>query len=330
MAFKQLQMFTPDAAAPFIPELLRYMDSLGMSSLNRGKTKVDAIHASLIQHLLPEGVPVDQEDEEEGIILSDAQTLRLYRRICQKTKSIKGETIDDCLRELKASPYINTIDFVDSCRTGKEFTTFTNWHHFCGYTMSPGKTISLGYAKTSGILAPLLQNLQNSPNSVDPLASRQGLLRDLHHRLSAREIHLQQRFNVTIGPERSDPRILQPIAPLTSDRRQDASITNRMANATSLKMKCNVIPTSKPASSVQTPHLSNHASSSTSANARVSHPAPTSTRVTKDTTRRRDQRVQIKQESTATTNKRAHTTTTTEEPPKPKRKRRTELEMLAL
>ncbi|CAE7178371.1 hypothetical protein CFE70_005856 [Pyrenophora teres f. teres 0-1] len=72
MAFKQLQTFTPDAAAPFIPELLRCMDSLDMSSLNRGKTKVDAIHALLIQHLLPEGVPVDQEDEEEGIILSDA------------------------------------------------------------------------------------------------------------------------------------------------------------------------------------------------------------------------------------------------------------------
>ncbi|KAL7774940.1 hypothetical protein CFE70_005855 [Pyrenophora teres f. teres 0-1] len=92
--------------------------------------------------------------------------------------------------------------------------------------MSPGKTISLGYAKTSRILAPLLQNLQNGPNSVDPLATRQGLLRDLHRRLSARGINLQQRFNVTFGPERSDPRVLQPIAPLTSDRRQDASITH--------------------------------------------------------------------------------------------------------
>ncbi|KAI0607575.1 Cauli-VI multi-domain protein [Pyrenophora tritici-repentis] len=76
-AFKQLENFKPNATASFLAELDRYMNSQGLSKENQGKPKVDAIRTSLIQHLLPEGVPVDQEDEEEGIILSDAQTLRL-------------------------------------------------------------------------------------------------------------------------------------------------------------------------------------------------------------------------------------------------------------
>ncbi|KAI2482763.1 Cauli-VI multi-domain protein [Pyrenophora tritici-repentis] len=109
-AFKQLENFKPNATAPFLAELDRYMNSQGLSKENQGKPKVDAIRTSLIQHLLPEGVPVDQEDEEEGIILSDAQTLRLYRKMCHKTHRVKGETIDG-LRALKASPYINIVDF---------------------------------------------------------------------------------------------------------------------------------------------------------------------------------------------------------------------------
>ncbi|EDU45261.1 conserved hypothetical protein [Pyrenophora tritici-repentis Pt-1C-BFP] len=113
-AFKQLENFKPNATASFLAELDRYMNSQGLSKENQGKPKVDAIRTSLIQHLLPEGVPVDQEDEEEGIILSDAQTLRLYRKMCHKTHRVKGETIDG-LRALKASPYIN----IDASTTGR-------------------------------------------------------------------------------------------------------------------------------------------------------------------------------------------------------------------
>ncbi|PWO23195.1 hypothetical protein PtrARCrB10_08277 [Pyrenophora tritici-repentis] len=314
-AFKQLENFKPNATASFLAELDRYMNSQGLSKENQGKPKVDAIRTSLIQHLLPEGVPVDQEDEEEGIILSDAQTLRLYRKMCHKTHRVK---------------------------------------------------------------APLLQDLVNGPNSVDLLATRQGLLRDLNRRFSARGIDLQQKFNVTLGTE----------------RRQDASTTGRNAEATSSKTKSSVNPIPNPESSLQTSRSLNGASSSTQPNPTASHTGPSSNRATKDaargrdqelepkqepapstnkrphptstnqdTARRRDQEVQIKQEPEASTSRRTHpgTTstsanqdstrgrkqevqveqgptastnkrarTTTEEPPEAKRKRRTELELLAL
>jgi hypothetical protein len=95
-------------------------------------------------------------------------------------------TIDDSLLELNRSPFVNIKDFVDACRTRKPLTRFSKWEKFVGYTMKPGKTMDLKYAKKNEFLAPLLQNLGSGANAVNLIRQRGRLLRERAQRLHER------------------------------------------------------------------------------------------------------------------------------------------------
>jgi hypothetical protein len=185
-AFKEQPGFKPDYNASFNHELERFTESQkALPESARRQAGIDAIYNSLIQYLLPEGLSVDQVDEEEGPILNEAQTLKMYQGMCRMASKTVHNTIDDSLLELNRSPYVNIKGFFDTCRTSKPLTRLSKWEKFVDYTMKPGKKMNLKYAKNE-FLTPLLQNLGSGANAVNPIRQRGRLLRERAQRLRER------------------------------------------------------------------------------------------------------------------------------------------------
>lgn len=150
------------------------------------KAKIDAIRDALIHHFLPCGITVDQEDEEEGIVLTDDQSLKIYQGMCNLAGKRVFDNIDDCLLELKRRPYVNIMDFVNTFRTGKHVDTWDNWYDFVDYTKN-GNAIDVSYAKQNEFLAPLLQNMRGPGCSVDPRKIREDFVAKREERMRARQ-----------------------------------------------------------------------------------------------------------------------------------------------
>ncbi|KAF1845572.1 uncharacterized protein K460DRAFT_405826 [Cucurbitaria berberidis CBS 394.84] len=204
MAFKALVNFTPRPTAPFEDEFRRYAASQDLYGPEMRKAKIDAIRDDLIRHFLPNGITVDQEDEEEGIILTEDQTLKIYQGMCRLAgKHIPGD-IDECLWELKSQPFVNIMDFVNTFRTGERVRTFNSWDDFVNYTVN-GHRIDVQYAKDNEFLAPLLQDLRKGPGSVDPTSVRRAFIARRAERMRARQRYLPpvKREPLTTLPEAS-------------------------------------------------------------------------------------------------------------------------------
>jgi hypothetical protein len=173
-ALKRRADFKPDSTASFNEEVKRSIKSQILPESERRQFKIDAIRDSLIQHLLLDGLSIDQVDEVEGPILSEAQTLTIYRGMCELAEKRPRSTIDRCLVGLKQAPFVNIIDFVDTCRTGCALPTFQHWSKFITYTTGSGKRTDLEYARENEFLAPLLQDLTSSGGrGVDPILVRE-------------------------------------------------------------------------------------------------------------------------------------------------------------
>lgn len=185
-AFRKSTNFEPKPTASFNDEFKRFAASQRMDRPAMNKAKVDAIRDSLIHFCLPGGLTVDQEDPDEGIILTLVQTLEIYKTMCRLAgKTVQGR-INHCLRELNAAPYVNIIDFIDNYRTQQRIRTFQNWSAFKHYTLD-GRTINVEYASKNEFLAPLLQDFGRGPGAVNPMTQRDRLIRERDGRIRDRE-----------------------------------------------------------------------------------------------------------------------------------------------
>jgi hypothetical protein len=171
-AFKHLPTFTPDPTASFNEEFTRFASSQRMNGQQKRKAKIEAIRDEIIQHFLPEGVRIsdEQEDENGYVVLDHHQKLEIFQALCRKARKPVHKSLDECLLELKNRPFVNIMDFVKTYRTGEEVCTFDDWDEFKEYTFND-RTVNLAMARENEFLAPLLQDLGRGPNAVDPRAA---------------------------------------------------------------------------------------------------------------------------------------------------------------
>ncbi|KAG9196634.1 hypothetical protein G6011_01755 [Alternaria panax] len=73
----------PQRRKPVKEEIKRLLSSQHLAEPSRREAGIDAIRDLLIQYLLPERISVDQEDQKEGLILTDDQTLVIYQNTCR-------------------------------------------------------------------------------------------------------------------------------------------------------------------------------------------------------------------------------------------------------
>ncbi|KAH7391715.1 hypothetical protein BKA66DRAFT_607275 [Pyrenochaeta sp. MPI-SDFR-AT-0127] len=185
--FKQQLNFVPQPTASFNDEFKRFASTQEWESKDHlRKAKIDAIRDELIHHCLPGGITIDQEDEEEGIILTEGQTLQIYQEMCRLAGKPVHNDIDSCILELKRRPFVNILDFIDTFRTGERVHTFNDWDKFVKYTFD-GRIIDVKYAKENEFLAPLLQNLRKGPGIIDPTNFRRDFVAKRAARLRERE-----------------------------------------------------------------------------------------------------------------------------------------------
>ncbi|KAJ4305909.1 hypothetical protein N0V90_001442 [Kalmusia sp. IMI 367209] len=62
--------------------------------------------------------------------LTDEQRLAGYQKLCRSTKHSSGNTVEECIRNLKSAPYVNIFDLIDARREGKHFRTFMTFEEF--------------------------------------------------------------------------------------------------------------------------------------------------------------------------------------------------------
>lgn len=168
--FKQLPGFTPTPNESFKDEFNRFASSQGLSQHEKRVARVDAIRNEVIRHLLPDGVRIfaEQDDDNGYVRLDYDQRLLIYQVMCRKARKLVHATVVESLIELKQRPFVNILDLVDTYRTGQEVRTFENFKQFKAYT-SKGRTVDLQMARETEFLAPLLQSLGRGPYSVDAL-----------------------------------------------------------------------------------------------------------------------------------------------------------------
>jgi viroplasmin and RNaseH domain-containing protein len=173
--FKQQPHFTPNPTAPFKEEFKRFESSQQWTNQDARKAKVDFIRDEIITYCLPDGIRIsdEQNEEEDYADLDEEQCLEVYQAMCHKAGKAVHSTIDECLIELKKSPFVNLLDFVDAWRTSSKLRTFASWPAFVAYTCE-GRRIDIQVAKDNEFLAPLLQDLQMGPLAVNPIAIRRA------------------------------------------------------------------------------------------------------------------------------------------------------------
>jgi hypothetical protein len=213
---------------------------------------VDAIRDEIIQHFLPDGICIsaEQDDDEGYVDLEDDQTLEVFQAMCRKVGKPAPPSINSCLLQLKAAPYVNILDFVDCYRTGIKIQTFTDWNKFEEYTMA-GRKMDMQMAKDNEFLAPLLQDFRRGPGAVDPCTVRDTLVaRRLAQRAQRAEQRRQDdvRQNLATTSRRNLPRALSPSvfdrslslskSPTPAFERATPHIKNEYDNGNHSQIKC--------------------------------------------------------------------------------------------
>ncbi|KAL7774942.1 hypothetical protein CFE70_005857 [Pyrenophora teres f. teres 0-1] len=167
-AFQAAETFTPSPSIPLKQEFEVYASSQSLVGKKaRNSTLVTAMYDEIVYHYLPEGLQLDQYDEQKDAIkcLYQHQKLQIYRELCRISGKTLHRTIQECTHELKAeAPYVNLWDFIDACRTGERLKPFYDWGAFVSYTRSD-RLIPLQYALQNEFLAVFLQNLRQGPRS---------------------------------------------------------------------------------------------------------------------------------------------------------------------
>jgi hypothetical protein len=217
--FKHGLGFKPNPTSSFKQEFDRFASSQRWSDQEKRKARVDAIRDEIIQHVLPDGIRIsaEQDDDEGYVDLEDDQTLEVFQAICRKVGKPAPPSINSCLVQLKAAPYVNILDFVDCYRTGIKIQTFTDWDKFEEYTMA-GRKMDMQMAKDNEFLAPLLQDFRRGPGAVDPCTVRDTLLaRRLAQRVQRAEQRRQDDVRQNLATT-SRPHLPRALSPSVFDR----------------------------------------------------------------------------------------------------------------
>jgi len=222
--------FTPNPKAEFKKEFKRLASSQQWTAPQARRARVDAIRDEIIQHFLPDGIRIseDQDDDEGYTNLDDDQTLEIYLAMCRKAGKVirdrpdqdVSDRIDLCLMALKDKPYVNILDFVDTYRTGRPVRTFGGWNEFKKYTLH-GRRMDVMVAKENEFLAPLLQDFCGGPMSVDPRRTRRQFVTERAETLRQRKLALQESGSVTSSLEFS-----RESSPSVTDQDEDMSPPN--------------------------------------------------------------------------------------------------------
>ena len=89
------------------------------------KARFRASHNELIYHYLPEGVLFRQVVEGNSVMeLNTDQLLQIVRAMCWDSRRWAGNSIINCVAELKSAPFVNIFDFVNAVRMGTSVSTF--------------------------------------------------------------------------------------------------------------------------------------------------------------------------------------------------------------
>jgi hypothetical protein len=123
-------------------------------------------------------VPDDLDDENKISSLSELtehEQLLGWQALCRETGRTVGKTIWECRTSLKKKPYINIIDYIDAARVGAKIEMFDDFANFSHYTRTtPGKRVSLKYAKEDELLAALLQKLDGDSKGSNDRRPKHG------------------------------------------------------------------------------------------------------------------------------------------------------------
>ncbi|KAH7401863.1 hypothetical protein DE146DRAFT_443648 [Phaeosphaeria sp. MPI-PUGE-AT-0046c] len=175
-AFEPQSDFIPNPTATFKDEFERFSGTQQWTKQQERKARVDAIRDEIIKHCLPYGVRIGHsQDDGEYVHLDKEQYLEVYQAICRTARKPVHLTIDECLVELKAAPFVNILDFIDFFRTGQKLRTFSEWDEFKKYTLD-GRTMAIDYARENELLAPILQNFRRGPGATDPLCVKPQIM----------------------------------------------------------------------------------------------------------------------------------------------------------
>jgi hypothetical protein len=176
-AFPKLEAFNPKPTVHFKQEFERLASTQGWSKDKRRRTEVEKIKDEIVERYLQAGsFTANQHNNNGEITLTDKQTLEIYQNMLRSTMGKQAhDNIDDCLLELKARPYVNIIDLINTWRTGEKTQAFWDWDAFVEHTMDCN-TIAVNIVRDNEFLAPLLQDLGRGPSAVNPLAIRRRLL----------------------------------------------------------------------------------------------------------------------------------------------------------
>lgn len=185
-----LPNYAPDSKTTFNFEFDRFASSQQLIGDQKRKAKVEGIRDEIIQYYLPNGVRFKayrQKDDNENADLDDDEFLEIFQRMCKAAGKNVYSSINDSLLELKDHPYVNIMEFIDSCRTETSIPTFDDWHGFVDYTLD-GRKIDLQFAEEDEFLAPLLQDLRNGPGAVDPISVHRRFMAIRDVRRSERKV----------------------------------------------------------------------------------------------------------------------------------------------
>jgi hypothetical protein len=139
--------------------------------------EIEKINQEIIAHYLRTGSSTaDQHNDDNTVNLTDEQTLEIYQNMLRSTAGKQvHDGIESCLRELKARPFVNITNFINTFQTGKAVRKFEDWEELVEYTLDRNKS-NVQLAKENELLAPLLQDSGRGPYTVNPIGVRQGLL----------------------------------------------------------------------------------------------------------------------------------------------------------
>jgi hypothetical protein len=247
--FKQEKGFEPNPTASFKQEFNRFASSQRWSNQEKRKARVDLIRDEIIQHFLPDGIRIsaEQDDDEGYVHLDEGQALEVFQAMCRKVGKPVPSSIHQCLRELKAAPYVNIWDFVDCYRTGTRIQTFWNWFEFKDYTME-GRKMDMQVAKNNEFLAPLLQDLVRGPGAVDPCRVRDELVATRLAEEAQRRRQKAERQNLAtmsrpnlnraLSPSVFDQSLSPPRSPTPPSEPATPSMKNEYDNGNCPQIKC--------------------------------------------------------------------------------------------
>ncbi|KAF2876531.1 hypothetical protein BDV95DRAFT_602511 [Massariosphaeria phaeospora] len=159
--------FLPDATAAFQDEFNRLASSQNWvpGSQHYAIERSKAIKQELECLYFPAKEPGRGRETEAT---DEDWSLRGYQALCREVRKEPQDTVRECQRLLKAAPYVNIINLLDTRRTGEKLRLFDDFDDFRSFTNLPGKRINLTEATKDELLASLLRDFTKGPTDQNP------------------------------------------------------------------------------------------------------------------------------------------------------------------